>query len=147
MGAETTRALIARRRESAERITRLVAQAEEHSSAGAARRHRITQSLRLARWRLRALVTAQRTASALELEIGELLIRVEAEGMSRNEVFRRVGLTRHVGRKYVAAALAAQDRPLGASSTDPAASLGVATNRAHLGSSGTRPGAIDERKR
>src|SRR4051812_24691313 len=66
MGLETSKVLLARQRESADRIARLVSEAQERSPAGAARRHRITQSLRLARRRLRALAAAQRTVAALE---------------------------------------------------------------------------------
>ena len=146
MGSETAKALLARRRESAERISRLVTEAQERSPAGAARRHRITQSLRFARRRLRALAAAQRTAAALEVEIGDALVRVEAEGMSRNEVFQRVGLPRYLGRKYVAAALAAQDRLLADSSTGVTGQLGADATPADLGRTGTRPGATDGRK-
>ena len=147
MGIETSKALLGRRRESTERISRLVAEAAERSPAGAARRRRITQSLRLARRRLRALAAAQRTAAALEVEIGQALVLVEEEGMSRNEVFQRVGLPRHVARKYVAAALGAQDRLLAASSTDAPIELGAGWSASDLGSNCSRPGALNERKR
>lgn len=146
MGIETSKALLGRRRESRERISRLVTEAAERSPAGAAQRRRITQSLRLARRRLRALAAAQRTAAALEVEIGQALVRVEEEGMCRNEVFQRVGLPRHVGRKYVAAALRAQARPLAASSTDAPIELGAGSSESELGPNGTRPGATHERQ-
>jgi hypothetical protein len=147
MGIETSKALLARRRESTERISRLVTAAEERSPAGAARRQRITQSVGLARRRLRALAAAQRAASALEVEIGQVLVRLEAEGMSRKDVFQRLGLPRHVGRKYLAAALAAQNRLLVASSTDAPIELGAGSSESELGPNGTRPGATHERQR
>ena len=146
MGSETSKALLARRRESAERISRLVTEAQERSQAGADHRHRITQSLRLARRRLRALAAAHRNAAALEVEIGNALVRVEAEGMSRNEVFQRVGVSRHAGRKYIAAALAAQDRLLAAASPGQAAVLGAYPSPSDLGPHRTRSGATDERR-
>ena len=117
MGTETSKALLARRRESTERISRLVATAEERNPATVARRQRITGGLRLARLRMRALSEAQMRAASIEVEIGQALMAVEAEGMSRNTVFERAGLPRHVGRKYVAAAMAAQDGHSGDSST------------------------------
>jgi len=54
---------------------------------------------------------------------------------------------RHVGRKYVAAALAAQDRLLADSSTDADVALGSAAAPAHLGPNGTNSEVIEERKR
>ena len=146
MGSETSKALLARKRESAERISRLVTEAQERTPAGAARRHRITQSLRLARRRLRALAAAHRNAAALEVEIGNALVRVEAEGMSRNEVFQRVNVSRHAGRKYIAAALAAQDRLLAASSPGQTAVVGAGPSPSDLGPHGTRSGATNERR-
>ena len=146
MGNVTSKALLARRRESAARISRLVTEAQERSQAGADHRHRITQSLRLARRRLRALAAAHRNAAALEVEIGNALVRVEAAGMSRNEVFQRVGVSRHAGRKYIAAALAAQDRLLAASSPGQPVALGTRPAPSDLGPHGTRSGATNERR-
>jgi hypothetical protein len=146
MGSETGKALLARRRESTERISRLVTEAQERNPAGAARRHHITQSLRLARRRLRALAAARRTVAALEVDIGDALMRVEAEGMSRNEVFQRVGVPRHAGRKYIAAARAAQDRLPAASSPGHVAVLGTDPSPSDLGPHGTRSGATNGRR-
>lgn len=146
MGIETSKALLARRRKTTARIARLVADTQQGSAAGAARERRITQGLRLARRRLRALLAAQRSAAAVEVEIGVLLMRVEAEGLSRNEVFARVGLPRHVGRKYVAAARAAQDRLRAASSTDHAVALGALSTGSDRDRDGTHSGVITERK-
>lgn len=118
MGTETNRALLSRRRESTARIARLVAEAEARTPEAAARHHRITQSLGLARRRLLALAEAERTASALVEGIGQASLAAEADGLSRNQVFAHLGLSRHLGRKYVAAALAAQARLLSSPSTD-----------------------------
>jgi hypothetical protein len=141
MGIETSKAVLARRRESAQRISRLVAEAEERNPATAARRHRVSQSLRLARRRLRALAEAQRTTANLEVEIGQVLMAVEVEGMSRNDVFARVGLPRHVGRKYVAAAMAAQDRLLSRASTGEPTEPSLESRSPDLGLKGRRPDA------
>lgn len=146
MGVEASRALVARRRQSSERIARLVAATDELSSAAASSRRRISLSLQLARRRLRALAVAQRTVAALEVELGRAIARVEAEGISFNEVFRRLGLPRHLGRKYLAAARAAQEQIQRASSTGSAGSRGASAAQAHLGRDGSHPDAYDERK-
>jgi hypothetical protein len=145
MGSETNKALRARRQQSSERITRLIARAEVRSATRAATRQRVNQSLALARRRLRGLHAAQRAAAALEVEIGHALLRVVAEGLSRNEAFARAGLSRHVGRKYVAAARAAQEQLPTNSSTGAPGPQGASPGPAHLGDDGSHLGADDER--
>ena len=122
MGVETSKAVQARRREHAARVERLIAKADERCPIGSARRARIQETGRLARRRMRALVTAQQAVSAIEVEIGRALLRAVDDGLSRNEAFELVGLRRHLGRKYVERALTAQDRVRASSSTDPSRS-------------------------
>jgi hypothetical protein len=119
MGSETSKALRARRREFTAQIERLIAQADQRSPIGSARRARIKESGRLARRRLRALTAAQESVAAIEIEVGLALLQAVEEGLSRNEAFELAGLSRHLGRRYVDLALAAQDRLRVAPSTDP----------------------------
>jgi hypothetical protein len=109
MGIETTRALQARRRESAARIDRLIAQANDRSPIGSARQARIKEGARIARRRIKSLSAAQRAAAAIEIEIGQALLRITEQGLSRNEAFDLAGLSRHLGRRYVDLALARTD--------------------------------------
>jgi len=125
MGSETSKALRARRREFAAQIERLIAQADERSPIGSARRGRIKEAGRLARRRLRALAAAQQSVAVIEIEVGLALLQAVDEGLSRNEAFELAGLSRHLGRRYVDLALAAQDRLRVAPSTDPADGLEV----------------------
>ena len=76
MGIETTKALQARRRESAAQIERLIARADERNPIGSARRARIKETARLARRKVRALTAAQQSVAAIELEIGQALLRL-----------------------------------------------------------------------
>jgi hypothetical protein len=101
MGIETTKALQARRRESAAQIERLIARAHERNPIGSARRARIKQTAGLARRKVRALRAAQESVTAIELELGQALLRLLDQGMSRNEAFELVGLSRHVGRRHL----------------------------------------------
>lgn len=119
MGTETAKALRARRRESKAHIDRLIARADERNPIGLVRRTRITESARLARRRLRALATTQQAASAIEVEIGQALLRVVEQGLARNEAFELAGVSRHLGRRYVELALRAQGKGAAHSSTAP----------------------------
>src|SRR3954452_1891368 len=101
MGIETAKSLQARRRESAAQVERLIARADERSSIGSARRARIKETARLVRRKVRALTAEQQSIAALELEIGQALLRLVGQGMSRNETFELVGLSRHMGRRYL----------------------------------------------
>lgn len=101
MGIETTKALQARRRESAAQIERLIARADERDPTGTARQARNKQTARLARRKVRALTAARQSVSAIELELGRILLRLLGQGMSRNEAFELVGISRHLGRRYV----------------------------------------------
>jgi hypothetical protein len=101
MGIETTKALKARRRESAAQIERLIARVDERNPIGSARRARIKEIARLARRKVRALTAEQQSAAAIELEIGQALVRLVGQGTSRNEAFELVGLSRHMGRRYL----------------------------------------------
>ncbi len=101
MGIETTKALQTRRRESSAQIERLIAQADDRDPIGSVRRARIKETARLARRKVRALTAAQRSVSAIELEFGRILLRLLGQGISRNEAFELVGISRHLGRRYV----------------------------------------------
>jgi hypothetical protein len=101
MGIETTKALKARRRESGAQIERLIGRADDHNPIGSARRAQIKQTARIARRKVRALAAAQQSVVAIEFEIGQALVRLVGQGMSRNEAFELVGLSRHVGRRYL----------------------------------------------
>jgi hypothetical protein len=141
MGTETAKALRARRRESRAHIDRLIAKADERSPLGSVRRARVAESARLARRRLKALATAQQAATAIEVEIGRALQRVVDQGLSRNVAFELAGVSRHLGRRYLAAAEGAQP-PAGAHfSTDPVAPAGLGMGRRDRGTDGSRPGA------
>ena len=141
MGAETAKALRARRRESRAHIDRLIAKADEPSPIGSARRAQITASARLVRRRLKALASAQQAAAAIEAEIGRALLRVVAQGLSRNEAFELAGVSRHLGRGYLAAAEGAQAPAGPRFSTDPVAPAHPESGRRDRGTAGSRPGA------
>jgi hypothetical protein len=141
MGTETAKALRARSRESRAHIDRLIAKAEERSPIGSVRRARIAESARLARRRLRALATAQQAAAAIEVEIGRALLRIVEQGLSRNEAFELAGLSRHLGRRYLAAAEGAQAPAAARFSTDPVAPALPESGRRDRGIDGSRPGA------
>lgn len=146
MGTETAKALRARRRESRTRIDRLIAKADERSPIGSARRARITESARLARRRLQALATAQQAAAAIEVEIGRALLRVVEQGVSRNEAFELAGVSRHIGRRYVALAARARDPGPANSSTAREGEVGSSLAQRDLDLSGSSPRQATERR-
>jgi hypothetical protein len=141
MGTETAKALRARRRESRAHIDRLIAKADERTPLGSVRRARVAESARLARRRLKALATAQQAAAAIEVEVGRALLRVVAQGLSRNEAFELAGVSRHLGRRYLAAAQGAQAPDAASLSTDPVAPAYPESGRRDRGIDGCRPGA------
>jgi len=124
MGVTTARALQARRRESTARIERIIAKADERSPIGKARRTRITEAARLTRRKVRALAAAEQSVTALEVEIGLTLLQMVEQGLSRNEAFELVGLSRHHGRRYLDLAAGSQTPcPAGSSTTSTAAAV------------------------
>ena len=141
MGTETAKALRARRRESRAHIDRLIAKADERSPLGSVRRARVAEGARLARRRLKALATAQQAAAVIEVEIGRALLRVVEHGLSRNQAFELAGLSRHLGRRYLAAAEGAQVSDVASSSTDPVAPAHPELGPRDRGTDGSRPGA------
>lgn len=141
MGAETAKALRARQRESRAHIDRQIAKAEERSPLGSVRQTRIAESTRLARRRLKALATAQQAAAAIEVEIGRALLRVVEQGLSRNEAFELAGVSRHLGRRYLAVAESARASAPTSFSTDPVAPAHPEFGRRDPGTDGTRSGA------
>ena len=141
MGSETAKALRARRRESRAHIDRLIARADERSPLGSVRRARVAESARLARRRIKALATAHEAAAAIEVEIGRALLRVVDQGLSRNEAFELAGVSRHLGRRYLAAAESAQAAAVASFSTDPVAPAHPESRRRDRGTDGSHPGA------
>jgi hypothetical protein len=139
MGTETAKALQARRRESRARIDRLIALADERSPISSIRRTRIAESAGLARRRLRALATTQQAAAAIELEIGQALLRVVDQGLSRNEAFELAGVSRHLGRRYVELVLRARDQGPAHSSTAPDDEVGSSLTERDLDLNGDSP--------
>jgi len=146
MGIETTKALQARRRESDARIERLIAQADERSPIGSVRRARIKEAARIARRRLRALAAAQRSIAAIEVEIGQALLRVVNQGLSRNEAFDLTGLSRPLGRRYLDLAFSAQTQVPGEFSTAVADDDRSRHDGGDLDLNGMRSGATTGRK-
>ena len=139
MGTETAKALQARRRESRARIDRLIARADERSPISSVRRTRIVESARLARRRLRALATTQQAAAAIGVEIGQALLRVVDQGLSRNEAFELAGVSRHLGRRYVELALCARVQGAAHSSTAPDDEVGSSLTERDLDLNGSSP--------
>jgi len=147
MGSETAKALRARRRESKAHVDRLIARADERSPLGSVRRARVAESARLAQRRIKALATAHEAAAAIEVEIGRALLRVVEQGLSRNEAFELAGLSRHLGRRYLAAAEGVQVAAEAGLSTDPVALAHPEYGRRDRGTDGSRPGsAVPEGK-
>lgn len=101
MGIETTKALRARRREAAARVDRLVAGAEERSPVGSARRARITAAVRDGRRALRAMDAAEQALVEVRARVGLTLTRLTSDGLSRNEAYRALGVSRAVGRRLI----------------------------------------------
>lgn len=147
MGVTTARALQARRRESATRIERVIARAEERSPIGSARRTRMKDAARRARRKVAALAAAQQAAAAIEVEIGRALLDVVEQGLSRNEAFELAGLARHLGRRYLDLA-GGSPTPAGAgSSTASAAGAVLPAPTGEVGRAGDRlPATPTERK-
>ena len=84
--------------------------------------------------------------SAIEAEIGRALLRITDQGLSRNEAYELIGLSRAYGRRFYRLAEAPENRLLGHFSTDNAGPAGTGTPRADLGLNGTNPDAKAERK-
>jgi hypothetical protein len=146
MGIETTKALQARMRESATRIDRLIAHADERSPIGSVRRARIKEAARIARRRLRVLAAARQSVAAIEVEIGQALLRVVDQGLSRNEAFDLAGVSRHLGRRYLDLALSAQTQVPSEFSTAFADDDRSRHDGGDLDLNGTRSGATTGRK-
>ena len=141
MGTETTKALRARRRESRAHIDRLIAKADERSPLESVRRARVAEGARLARRRLKELAAAQEALAAIEVEIGRALLRVVEQGLSRNQAFELLGVSRHLGRRYLASAEGAQASNVSGFSTDPVAPAHPESGRRDRGTDGSRRGA------
>lgn len=141
MGIETTKALQARRRASAAHIERLIARADERSPIGSARRARIKEGARLARRRIKALAAAQQAVTAAEVEIGQALLRLVDQGMSRNEAVELAGLSRHLGRRYIQLVQRAQSQVSADLSTAPSTDHCLRPAGGDLDPNGTHAGA------
>lgn len=123
MGSETTKALVARRRAASARADRLVAEARERDPIGSARRARISSTVREGRRALKALGAAERALVDLQARVGAALIRLTEDGLSRNEAYQSLNVSRAVGRRLIR--LSASTRPAVSglstgTSTDPA---------------------------
>lgn len=101
MGIETTKALQARRREAAARVDRLLAVAGERSAVASARRVRIKAAVRDGRRALRALGTAEQAVLDLRARVGVALTRLTGDGLSSNDAYRALGVSRAVGRRLI----------------------------------------------
>ena len=141
MGIETTKALQARRRESAAKIERLIARTQERDRSGSARRARIKEMARLGRRKVRALTDAKQSVQGMELEIGQVLVRILGHGVSRNEAFELIGLSRHVGRGYLDLAMSPPAAVPTAVSTEPSNDCAAGRPEADLDLNGNRPPA------
>lgn len=123
MGSETTKALAARRREASARAVRLIAEAEEHSPIGAARRARIISTVREGRRSVKALGAAERALTVLQARVGAALIRLTEDGLSRSDAYELLDLSRAVGRRLIdvsASTQCASEVPSTSSPIDPA---------------------------
>jgi hypothetical protein len=141
MGTETSKALRARRRESTAHIDHLIARADERSPLGSARRAHVAQGACLARRRLKALAATRQAAAVIEVEIGRALLRVVEQGLSRNEAFELAGVSRYLGRRYLARAEGARASAQANFSTDPTAPAHPESARRDRGTDGSQPGA------
>ena len=101
MGSETTKALRARQREASARVDRLIAEADERSPIGSARRARIKSAVRDGRRALRALDAAERALADVEGRAGAALTRLTEDGLSRNEAYESLVVSRAVGRRLI----------------------------------------------
>lgn len=138
MGSNSSEAVQARRRASDRRISDLVDRLESNGPAEVARRQRVLRSLRAARRQLRALDSAEKAVVELEIQIGRAMMRAEVEGLSRAEVFKRLGIPRHRGRRCVALALTEQGPVHPVPSTAHGSAAGVLGRAAHLGPTSSR---------
>jgi hypothetical protein len=141
MGVETTRALQARRRASAAQIERLIARADERNPIGSAGRARMKETARLARRKVRTLNAAQQSVAVIELEIGRALLRLLGQGLSRNEAFELVGLSRHMGRRYLDLAISSPPLQPADFSTAPSGDGATGPAEPDIDLGADRPGA------
>jgi len=109
VGSETTKALLARRREAAARVDRVIAAAKERSPNGASRLARIRSAIREGRRALRALDSAERTLADAETQVGNTLLRLTQDGLSRSEAYESLGISRAIGRRLIALAVYPRD--------------------------------------
>jgi hypothetical protein len=101
MGVEAGKAIRARQRETATRVDRLIAKRDEHGPIGSIRRERIKAATRDGRRALRARDAAQGAVHGAEVRVGAALARIAAQGLSCNEAFEVLGLSKSVGRRLL----------------------------------------------
>jgi hypothetical protein len=101
VGIEATKALQARRREAAARVDRLVVVAEDRRTVGSGGRARIKAAVRDGRRALRAMGAAEQALVELRARAGLALTRLTADGLSRNEAYQALGVSRAVGRRLL----------------------------------------------
>jgi hypothetical protein len=139
VGIETTKALRARRREAAARVDRLVAGAEERSPVVSARRGRIRAAVRDGRRAVRAMDAAERALVEGRARVGRALTRLTGDGLSRNEAYQALGVSRAVGRRLIEPPT---ERCTSAAVPPPRAAEDAAPSSPATGAAGSpRPGA------
>jgi hypothetical protein len=131
MGVEAGKAIRARQRETATRVDRLIAKRDGHGPSGSIRRERIQAATRDGRRALRARDAAQGAVHAAEVRVGAALARIAAEGLSSNEAFEVLGLSKSVGRRLVQTALDAPRRRDASSSTAPVSGRATSSSTGH----------------
>lgn len=97
MGSELTKVVSATQRESAARVERLIRKRDERAIIGSARQQRIRAAVRDGRVALRALATAERAVVAAEERVGKAIAQIVGEGLSRNDAYAALELSRPVG--------------------------------------------------
>lgn len=147
MRIRTSEALDARQRASTRRVDRLVAEAALRDLACHEHAVRVGRLRRLIRRRLRALDVARQAVEDLEVEVGLALVQALDEGLSRNEAFRLACLERHLGRRFLELVADTDIRAQPDSSTGSAIADDVLRIPGDLRTTGTRPGATNERSR
>ena len=101
MGSEATKAVRTKQRESAARVERLIRKRDERAFVGSARQQRIRAAVRDGRVALRALATAERAVVAAQERVGKAIAQIVGEGLSRNDAYAALELTRPVGTRLL----------------------------------------------
>jgi hypothetical protein len=144
MGSETTKALLARRREAAAQVERLIAAAEERSHIGASRLARIKSATREGRRALRALDSAERTLAEAETQVGTTLLRLTQDGLSRSEAYKSLGISRAIGRRLIELAAGTRRTSVDSSMDAPTERASIETQADSASGASREGGASNE---